>query len=264
MQFKRILAISICLTTFYCSIYAQETEPIENLITDRPDQTESAVTVPKNHVQIETGAAYQDYGNDTFREQSFTYNTTLLRYGILNTMELRLGWSFTEIETEINQTKTANVLSGFSPLSIGAKIEISEESTWKPKIALLTNLYLPFSASTDYKPETTGVDLFMLFAHTLNESSNLSYNLGASWGNDSPEAIYKYTLSYGHSLTDAIGFYAEVYGQLPEKNKASHFWDAGFTYLITSTIQLDATVGTSFTKGQNLLLSGGISIRLPN
>ncbi|MFL1896052.1 transporter [Aquimarina sp. 2-A2] len=264
MQFKRILITSIVLTTLYFSANAQDTSSADNLVTDRPDQTESALTVPKNHLQIETGAAYENNGDDNFREKSFTYNTTLLRYGILDNMELRLGWDFTEVETEINQREIPNVLSGFSPLSIGAKIEIADEDSWKPQMAVLTHLYLPFTASNDYKPETTGVDLFMLFSHTLSDKSSVSYNLGASWGDDSPEATYKYTLAYGYGLTDTIGLYAEIYGGLPENNKANYFWDAGLTYLISPAIQLDATVGTSFTEGQNLLLSGGISIRLPN
>ncbi len=55
----------------------------------------------------------------------------------------------------------------------------------------------------------------------------------------------------------------ELYGDFPEDNKANHLWDAGITYLASNAVQLDATVGTSFTRGQDLLLSAGISIRIP-
>ncbi|WAC01178.1 transporter [Lacinutrix neustonica] len=49
-----------------------------------------------------------------------------------------------------------------------------------------------------------------------------------------------------------------------ENNKANHLWDAGITYLISNNIQLDATVGTSITTGQDILISTGVSFRIPN
>ena len=78
MQFKRILITSIVLTTLYFSANAQDTSSADNLVTDRPDQTESALTVPKNHLQIETGAAYENNGDDNFRENHLL--TTLPYY----------------------------------------------------------------------------------------------------------------------------------------------------------------------------------------
>ena len=88
--------------------------------------------------------------------------------------------------------------------------------------------------------------------------------MGAAWGNDSPELAYIYTLSYGYAITDAVGLYAEVYGDFPEDSSANHLWDAGITYLLKPTLQLDATVGSSFTDGQDILLSAGVSFRIPN
>lgn len=84
-----------------------------------------------------------------------------------------------------------------------------------------------------------------------------------AWSNDSPEASYIYTLAYGYSISDKFGAYAEVYGDLPEDSKANHLWDAGVTYLISNNLQLDASFGTSFTEGQDLLLSAGVSFRIP-
>ena len=97
----------------------------------------------------------------------------------------------------------------------------------------------------------------------LNNKSSLSYNIGAAWGDDSPEAAYVYTIAYGYSINEKLGAYAELYGDMPENNKSNHYWDAGFTYLISDNLQLDATVGTSITEGQDLLLSAGASFRLP-
>lgn len=246
-------------------VYSQEeeTSSSEPLITDRPDATESPSTVAPGFIQIETGGVYESFEDNNIKSETFTYNTTLVRLGLLDNLEFRLGWDFVEGQTTVNGNKLDNVTSGFNPLLFGTKIAITEEKGWMPQIGFLGHLYLPFTASSDYRPETTGVDFRFSFAHTLSEKSSLSYNLGAQWRDDSPEAAYIYTLSYGYSISEKIGAYAEVYGDFPEDNKANHLWDAGLTYLISNNVQLDATIGSSITEGQDLLLSAGVSFRLP-
>lgn len=249
------------------SIYAQNDTSVdvasEPLVTDRPDATESPTTIAPGFVQVETGGFYESYETNGIKNESFTYNTTLVRLGLLDNLEFRLGWDFVEGQTSVNGNRFDNITSGFSPLLFGTKIAISEEKGWMPEIGLIGHLFLPFTASSDYRPETTGVDFRFSFAHTLSEKSSLSYNLGAQWGNDSPEAAYIYTIAYGYSITYKFGAYVELYGDLPEDNKANHLWDAGFTYLLSNNVQLDATVGSSITDGQDILLSAGVSFRLP-
>ena len=250
----------VLLFTASLSSFSQEDDnSLGALITDRPDATESPSTIPVGYIQVETGAFYESFEDNNIKNETYTYNTTLVRLGLLDYLELRIGWDF--VESKFNGFD--DDLSGFNPLLLGAKIAISEEKGCIPEIGFLSHLYLPFTAGNDYKPENTAVDFRFSFAHTLNEKSSLSYNLGAQWGDDSPEAAYVYTLSYGHGITDKLGAYVELYGDLPENNKANHLWDAGFTYLLSNNVQLDATMGSSITKGQDILLSGGISFRLP-
>ncbi len=265
MQIRSLILLIIFCNLFFIHVSAQHTDTTFGpLITDRPDATEAPTVVPKGYLQIETGAFYEDVGDDTFTQETTTFNTTLLRYGLLDNLELRVGWDFAETKSASNGIELPDLESGLSPLLLGAKIGITEEKGILPEIGIIGHLFLPFTAAKDFKPETTGVDFRFSFTHTLSEKSSLSYNLGAEWGNDSPEAAYIYTIAYGYSITDALGMYAELYGDFPEDNKANHLWDAGLTYLLNNNIQLDATVGSGITKGQNLLLSAGISFRLPN
>ncbi|GAA4280081.1 transporter [Gaetbulibacter aestuarii] len=255
-QLKKLVFTALFLSSFEVS--SQE-DPKEPLITDRPDATESPSTVPVGYLQVETGSFYTKNNTNSIKSEQFTYNTSLLRLGLLNNVELRLGWDFVENKFE----NTNAVLSGFNPLLLGTKLAIAKENNGWPEVGFVGHVYLPFLAGNDYKPETTGVDFRFSFAHTLNEKSSLSYNLGMAWGDDSPEASYIYTLSYGRSLTNALGFYAELYGNLPENSASNHYWDLGFTYLLSDNVQLDATVGSGITDGQDLLLSGGVSFRIP-
>ena len=243
--------------------HAQEKDAVAEMVTDRPDATESSSTVPIHTLQIETGAFYESFEAGNLKTEIIGYNTTLLRYGMLENLEIRMGWNFEEGRTTLNKERLDDVASGFSPLLLGVKVEIAEEKGLLPEIALLGHLMLPFIASTDYRPEYTGVDFRFSLSHTLSARSSIGYNIGAQWGADSPEADFVYTLAYGYGVSNKIGLYVEVYGDFPERNSANHFWDAGITYMVYNNVQLDATIGKSFTKGQDILVSAGVSVRIP-
>jgi len=256
--------IIICLLGLSFKVTAQETQTtsIPDLVTDRPDATESPTVVPVGSLQVETGAFTTSFEENGVKEEVFGYNTALLRYGILKNLELRVGWNFEEVQRSVNGNKLDNVQSGLSPLLFGAKIAIAQEKGWFPEMGLIGHIFLPFTASADFKPAFTAADFRFAFNHTLSERSGIAYNLGGQLGGESAEFAYIYTLSYGYSITDKLGAYVELYGDLPEDSSANHFWDAGLTYAIAPLIQLDATIGQSITEGQDFLLSAGVSFRI--
>ncbi len=249
---------------FTAAIIAQgDADSSPPLVTDRPDATEASSVVPKGTLQVETGGFYEAAEENDLKFERSVYNTTLLRYGLLDNFELRLGWNFEEQRVKNNGARIGDALNGLSPLLFGMKIAIAEEKNGFPEIALIGHLFLPFTASRDFRPETTGADFRFSLSHTLSEKSSIGYNLGAQWGDDNPEIAYIYTLAYGYGITDRFGFFVEVYGDFPEDSKANHLWDAGLTYLLRPNIQLDVSGGTSFTAGQDVLLSAGVSFRVP-
>ena len=265
MKINSILIVFLFLSI---GLFAQENnsildESIPGMITDRPDATESPKTVPFKMFQIETGGLYSSNKDQGVKTVLLNFNNTLLRYGLSDRFELRLAWSISETRETFENESSRVVGSGFAPLVLGAKVEITEEKRLLPDIGLMIHMSLPFLASTDYKPETTGVSFRFAFAHTLNEKSGISYNLGARWADDYPEVTYIYTLSYGYSITDKLSAYGEVYGDFSVNDKANHSCDAGLTYLIKNNLQIDATIGAGFTGNQDLLLGAGLSYRIP-
>lgn len=258
LKFTATLLFFTCTTI----IFSQESQELGVLVTDRPDATEASSTVGKGIVQIETGGLYESFEENSVKTESYVFNTMLIRYGLLDNLEFRLGWDYEERQTTINGNKINDITSGLSPLLLGLKIDIANENGAMPEIALIGHVFPIFSASTDYRPEYTGVDFRLSLSHTLSQKSSLGYNIGAQWGNDSPEAAAIYTLAYGYSISNKFGAYAELYGDLPEDSSANHFWDAGLTYLASNDLQFDVYCGTSITKGQDLLLGLGLSYRI--
>jgi len=253
---KNYFGIGLLLFGFILNAQT-EVDKVEygKISTDRPDQTEASSVVPKKFLQIETGAFFESLG----AIDAITYNTTLLRYGLLDNMELRLGFDHTEVKLNTN-----TIASGFSPLLLGVKIAVSEEKGWLPEIAFIGHINMPFFASTDFETKSTGTDFRFSLSHTLSEKSSLGYNLGLAWDGDITTAIYVYTIAYGYSFTDKLGGFFELYGNAYEDDSFDHLWDAGITYLISDNVQLDVSGGTGITKDvQDIFLSAGISFRIP-
>jgi hypothetical protein len=260
---KKILLIAtLAITTI--TLAQTSDDPDGALITDRPDATESPSLVRKGYLQIETGGFYTESEDNGLDIKETTFNTTLLRYGLLDNFELRIGLDYRQTEFELNGQDLGDGLDGTSPLLLGAKIGIAQESGWMPQMAILGHLSMPFTASSDYIPENTAMDFRFAFNHTLSDRSGLAYNIGARLDAGDPELSYIYTLAYGYSLSNRIGAYLEVYGDFPEDSSANHLWDAGFTYLANNDLQFDVTFGSGFTDGQDLLLSAGLSYRIRN
>jgi hypothetical protein len=240
---------------------AQDATP--ELITDRPDQTESSVIVPRKFLQIETGFIMEVYNTDLATEKSFSYNTTLLRYGLFQNFELRLGIDYLGEKEDFNDGENTNSISGFSPLYAGFKIKIIEEDGWKPAMALVGGLILPCTAREDFMPENTGADFRIAFSHTLSERFSLGYNLGAEWDGDTAIPSYFYSVSLGVGIIDKLGAFVESYGLVPESGAAEHLLDAGFTYLVCPNFQLDVSAGLGLQNSIDNFISFGLTLRLP-
>ena len=54
----------------------------QTIVTDRPDQTESSLTLGKGELQIESGILFETTKDDYFSEELLLAPTVLWRYGI--------------------------------------------------------------------------------------------------------------------------------------------------------------------------------------
>jgi hypothetical protein len=234
------------------------------LVTDRPDQTESAAIVPLHFLQIETGFILSNDETDLSHDRSFTYNTTLLRYGLWDGFELRLGASFLGDNISNKNADYSQNYAGFSPLYAGFKVKVVEEEGVRPEIAFLSALVLPFTAGTDYKPSYTAATMRFAFSHTLSDRLSLGYNLGAEWDGETAIPGYFYSVSLGIGLVENLGMFVESFGTIPESGFAQHQIDAGFTYLLTPNFQADISGGIGLNDAApDNFISFGLSYRIP-
>jgi hypothetical protein len=254
---KRIVITLLTIGTAFSTALSQEKSEI---ITDRPDQTEAPALVPTGGLQIETGFIYEKDAEKKVNTTSFTYNTTLLKYGVNENFELRFISEYLG-ERTVNETEVSTV-KGFSPLAIGLKIRLADEKGFWPQTALIGHVNLK-TGSSEFEPHYTAADFRFTMAHTLSDKFSLSYNIGAEWDGESPETRFLYTLSIGYVVSKRIGLFVEGYSFFPEESKADNRIDGGVTVKFTPIVQWDISGGVGLSSNApDSFVSTGLSVRM--
>lgn len=240
----------------------------EDIVTDRPDQTEAPAITPPGFFQVEIGAQSESDNDkeNNIKTTSTLYNTTLWKYGVTDRFEFRLITEYANDKATYKSSfdlKDTNItVSGFNPVAVGSKIHLQKAKGIIPEISLITHLELPYFGSDNYKPQFVIPRFRFLFAHSLSDRFNFSYNLGAEWEDGTSETTFIYTASLGASLFGNLSMFVESYGFVRETGEADHRLDGGFTYLLGHNVQLDMSGGIGLSKiSPDYFVSCGVSFR---
>lgn len=237
------------------NVFGLDAAPLdEPLVTDRPDFTESTVTVPYGRAQIEAGYTYTYDSGDGVRFQDHTYPETLLRIGLVEDVELRLswlGWSHSQETFRFRndagrRIKTTERDDGGNDVSVGFKFHLWDQDGLVPDTGVIVEASMPTGAagltSGDVDPAVK-----LLWAYDLTDDLALAGNVNVATPTADAGRFFQSSasVSLGYGITDRLGTYVEYFGFYPnDRNTAdAHFANGGFTYLITDNFQLDIRAG---------------------
>lgn len=251
-KFMRI-NFTVLILLFYLNSIAQ----VERIDTDRPDQTESALTVPKKYFQGEFGFGKESFGGNNY---NLIHPTFLLKYGLGKRMELRLEGNFlSEYVQLIPNPKTTTNLE---PVEIGAKVSLFEEKGLLPKTSLIVHVGLPFAGSNVDRDQNLFPSFRFTCQNSITEKIGLGYNLGAEWNGYDNKPAWLYTFSPNFSIGKKWYAYVEAFGFYEQKSW-QHNLDGGFAYYVSNDTKFDLSGG--FGIGSTLLknyFALGFSFRL--
>ena len=227
----------------------------QNIITDRPDQTEASSTIPKNSFQIEMGILAQTSNDKTVT--NFAGPSTLIRYGISEKVELRL---FNQFESNKLELEGGNIKSsGLSDIEIGAKIQLLKKEDVNTEIAFMSHAIIP-TAKDELTNDKIGTINKLSISHAVNDKIGIGYNVG--YDNINKVSAFTYSVAIGFALAEKFGLYIEPYGALAEGNNFESNFDAGVTYLAKNNLQFDVSYGTGLNNDMQYV-SAGFSWNIP-
>lgn len=227
----------------------------QQIITDRPDQTESSSTIPIGSLQIEMGLVASTLEDNKLN--SFAGPSTLIRYGLTKGIELRI---FNQYEShKLELFDETNKVSGLSDLELGVKVQLFKKEGVNTEIAFLSHAIIP-TAKDELSNGKMGTINKLSISHSLSEKIGLGYNVGYDYV--SQIHSFTYSVALGFSFADNFGGYIEPYGIYGEQGFFESYFDAGLTYLLKDNFQLDISYGLGMNNDLQYF-SAGFSWNIP-
>ncbi len=238
--------------------------PLGNLVTDRPDFTESAEVVGPWVFQFEGGASVSGESPDGISVRSFGMPFALVRLGIAKKLELRFGTDGFLRETTKVLGQTARV-SGMADVGIGAKLKLFDEGGTRPNLAIIPAVSLP-SGSPEFTSSGYDPSINFAWAKSLPKGFGLGGNVKFQSSTEGEGRFFQHAVSFslGHGLFGDTAAYWEVYQIGPMSKDGDDLWmfDAGLTHAVSDNAQLDFSVGRSLSPTTpNWFVGVGFAIR---
>ncbi len=241
--------------------------------TDRPDKTESPITVDAGHVQVELD--FFTYTHDHSRAAGEDVRTDIwevapvnLKVGLMNSVDLQLvlqthRW----VRVEDRHLGRVDRESGFGDVTTRVKMNFWGNDGGPTALAAMPYAtFLTGSQEGDAASVEGGlivplsIDLPMGWGMTLMSKLDILRNdLG-----DGNHANFVHSATFGHTIVGDLAGYAEFYSEV--STVEGEGWvgtvDVGLTYGLTRDIQIDTGVNLGVTEAaDDVNTFVGISVR---
>jgi hypothetical protein len=233
--------------------------------TDRNSFTFARVTPGANRLIVESSFSYI---NLTGEKTTYSFPELLMRYGIGDRFELRLGWNY---EAGRERVPGGGTIAGFfaanaeQQLYYGFKTVVSKQSGWVPGSAFFLQGHTPTGGPQSVSQLRTGYVL----GWTL--PNRWDFDAGFRFGTDkdqeggytlwAPSAVLKIPLTQNERWFTHVEYFG-VITQGKENDTNKHFVDVGLHHLITPNFEVGGIVAFGLhSGGLNLVTNVGIGIR---
>ncbi|MCE7990673.1 MAG: transporter [Roseivirga sp.] len=235
------------------------------LASDRPTQTASAFLIPKGMVQIESGFSRTTtkLGFDGFSSIDLdvtTYNSTQVRFGVSNNLELLFSQSL--VRAQISGTNNgSDTGTQLAPTGIGVRFRLFDmNDRGRPQTAFLVNFSGPWLTDA----EGSSLDLRFNMQHNLGEAFSLGYNIGGVIDDEFNSFVGTTSVVFGYVTSARLSVFAEFYMTFPELADSFLQSDFGLLYSVNPNFQIDVFAGLGISQfTPDSLIGAGVAIRIP-
>jgi hypothetical protein len=250
------------LTYLYLLLSICTIAQVEKIETDRPGQTNTPSTTPNKWLQTEMGFQKQTYRfQPVLKDLYFQQPAILVKYGIVNRIELRLITEYAYVKEE-NMNRNV-VYKGLNNTQIGGKFNFLKEKGIIPKTAIIAHYKLNALNRNAIGFDTTnGGNIRLAMLHTVTENFHIGYNFGLAMRSWNYDPMYLYTFSPKFNIAEKWQAFVEIYGFFWKGRIPQTSIDGGVSYYINDDFKVDASAGTRINKNTKLkFYSIGASFR---
>ena len=232
------------------------------LITDRPDFTESSAVIRRGLFQFESGLSFEADRESGVQHRSVAAPAALLRIGLGFRSELRLGG-----EGWLAESAAGSRNSGYSDFEIGAKTQLLSQDDHLIDLALLPIVSLPVGAD-GFSSGAVDPTLKITWGRDLPAGFGLTGNVNVASITDADERFAQHaaSVSLGHAIAGPWSGYLEAYGfnRLAPGGDAAWTFNGGVTLGFGSDMQLDLEAGRGLTAdAPDWFIGVGVAVRGP-
>lgn len=242
----------LCLA--FVSVGGAASEMTETIASDRPGFSTGTYTVTPGHFIVELGYEASS-GRGGASRTTHTAPLLDLRVGLTPESEIDLLWSGWNTVRVASHSTTST-----SDMAIGAKYRLVSQPRFN--ITALGILSLPTGSASSGQVEPTAA---VAWDYTLSDTvAAFGVVQLASFVEDGDRrSNVQPAVGLSFSATDKIGTFIEFYSDVPlgRDTQRADMIDAGITYLLTATTQLDLNFGLSLDRRSDDFVGAGIAMR---
>jgi len=239
----------------------------EPLVTDRPDFTEASSTVGRGVAQLEMGYTYIYDRERGVSVRSQSLGEPLLRYGVFaNWLEFRAAL-FPVAERTVEAGRRSHT-SGTEDLYLGFKLGLTPGEGPLPEMALIPQMTVP-TGSPNFTDDEVLPGVNWVYGWEITDkfstAGSSQFNRVVDEGTGRAYLEYAQSWTAGYKFTDKLGMYTEWFAMFPhsaDTAQVKHFFNFGFTYLVSNDIQWDVRYGRGLNRAaEDYFVGTGLSIR---
>jgi hypothetical protein len=220
------------------------------LLSTRPEKSEPPDIVERGILQIESSVYVQHAAGalpcslesvERARRNHLASGSWLLRIGLDDRIELRIEGSASREELTLDSCASSRRidarLGGFSAPAVGMKMHLLDEGDFSPRLAIAASVTLQDEGSgivADLAPS-----LRLTASRSLGEDLSIVANIATSWDGSSVLPAASYTLSLSSALSESIGVYAGIFGDLAMGDDVAHSADVGVSYAFSDALGVE-------------------------
>ena len=232
---------------------------MREMITDRPDKTESAYTVDAGHFQVEMD--FLTYSRDHDTAQGADTVTTRwavapvnFKMGLLNNVDLQvMVESWNKVQTQDRAAGSSLHQSGFGDVTPRLKVNLWGNDGGRTALALMPFVKVPTSQNEMGNRAVEGGLIVPLavelpWGFSMGVMTELDWIRNEAGTRHHPSFVN--SLTVGHDLIGKLAGYAEFFSEVSSEPRTP--WvgtvDFGLTYEFTRDIRLDGGINIGVTR----------------